>query len=214
MGNLLVTEIFASIQGESHHAGYPCSFVRLAGCNLDCSYCDTLYAKTGGAPMETGEIIERVRALAMPVVEVTGGEPLFREGAEELLLELVKLPNRVLLETNGSLSLENVPPGVTIIMDVKTPGSGMADRNLWENIRRLQSDDEIKAVLTGREDYDWTKGELDARGVFGSVRVSLSPAAGLLDPALLASWMVEDRLDARLQLQLHRILWPNVDRGV
>lgn len=211
---LFVSEIFASIQGESHHAGYPCAFIRLTGCNLDCAWCDTVYAKEGGESMAVGEIVDRVRLMGLPVVEVTGGEPLFQAHTPLLLTELLKLNSRVLLETNGSLPLDTVPEGVSIIMDLKAPGSGMAGKNRWENLSRLGAGDEIKIVVSDRDDYLWAVGELKARGVFGRVKVNFSPVAGTLEPATLAGWMVEDRLDARFQLQLHRIIWPGSDRGV
>lgn len=214
MTTLNVSEIFSSIQGESHFAGYPCAFVRLTGCNLDCVYCDTRYAREGGAQMSVADIVERVATAGLPLSELTGGEPLFQPGTPELLAALQKLPGRVLLETNGSLPLDEVPPGVVIIMDLKTPGSGMEGANLWSNLNRLGREDELKVVLTDREDYEWTVSQLKEREAFGRIRVSLSPAAGLLKPEQLARWMVEDRLDARLQLQLHRIIWPAIERGV
>lgn len=214
MKTLLVSEIFSSIQGESHLAGYPCTFVRLTGCNLDCAYCDTLYAKTGGEEMTIEEIVWRVRSEGLPLAEVTGGEPLAQEGTIDLLGALLASGTRVLLETNGSFPLDRVPQGVLIVMDIKTPGSGMDGSMRWENIERLGQNDEIKVVVCGRGDYDWAAAELKKRGVFGKIRVSFSPCAGLVEPAALAAWMLEDKLDARFQLQLHRIIWPNVDRGV
>lgn len=164
--------------------------------------------------MTVGEIVERVNAEGMPVVEVTGGEPLNQPETVDLLAALCDTGRRVLLETNGSLPVESVPAGVTIVMDVKTPGSGESKANRWENVGALKPGDEIKVVVCSREDYEWAVASLNARGVFGRIRVSLSPAAGLVAPTDLASWMVEDRLDARFQLQLHRILWPDADRGV
>lgn len=214
MNTLKVSEIFASIQGESHHAGYPCAFVRLTGCNLSCGYCDTRYAFEGGETLSVGEVVDRVKGYGLPVSEVTGGEPLFQENTPELLEGLLKVSKRVLLETNGSLDLSSVPRGVVKIMDVKTPGSGMEGANLWENLLLLTPLDEVKAVLTSRADYEWTVKNLKERDVFGRLKVSLSPAAGSLRPADLAEWMVADRLDARFQLQLHRLIWPEVERGV
>lgn len=214
MKTLRISEIFSSIQGESHHAGYPCTFVRLTGCNLACSYCDTLYAKTGGIEMTVDAVVKKIIDQGFALVEVTGGEPLCQEGTPELLGKLLASGKRVLLETNGSLDLGSVPQGVGIVMDIKTPGSGMEGANNWENIGKLRAGDEIKVVVCGRGDYDWAVKELKAHGVFGRVPVSLSPCAGLVSAAELAAWMVEDRLDARFQLQLHRIIWPGIEKGV
>ncbi len=211
---LKVVEIFSSIQGESHWAGYPCTFVRLAGCNLRCSYCDTAYAWEGGTPMGVEEVLRAVDREGQGTVEVTGGEPLCQPAAPALLEALLETGRRVLLETNGSLPLEPVPAGVHIVMDLKTPGSGMAERNRWENLERLGPGDELKVVCADRADYDWAVAELARRNLWGRVRVSLSPVWGRLDPAELARWMLADRLDARLQVQLHRILWPGRDQGV
>lgn len=214
MAELRVSEIFSSIQGESHWAGYPCTFVRLTGCNLDCSYCDTRYAREGGVPMTLSEIVAAVEREGLATAEVTGGEPLHQPGTPELLQALLATGRRVLLETNGSLPLEPVPDGVCVVMDLKAPGSGMAAFNRWENLAELAPTDEIKVVCRDRRDYEWARGALRDRALLGRVRASLSPVWGELDPAELARWMLEDRLDARLQLQLHRILWPAADRGV
>ncbi len=211
---LQVSEIFSSIQGESHWAGYPCTFVRLSGCNLDCSYCDTAYARSGGAAMTPDQVLAAVARDHLHTVEVTGGEPLLQAGTPALLGRLADAGLRVLLETNGSLPLDGIPEPVHVVMDVKAPGSGMADRNRWENLARLRRHDEVKVVCRNREDYRWARGMLRDHAVLGRVPVSLSPVWGELDPAQLAAWMLEDRLDARLQVQLHRILWPGAERGV
>ncbi len=214
MVTLRVVEIFASIQGESHWAGYPCTFVRLGGCNLDCTYCDTRYARHGGDEWGLPALLAAVARDDQAMVEVTGGEPLAQEGAPALLGALVATGRRVLLETNGSLSLEGVPPEVGVVMDLKAPGSGMAAHNRWENLALLKPTDEIKVVCADRADYEWARGVWRDQGLGGRVRVSLSPVAGALEPAELAAWMVADRLDARLQVQLHRVLWPGQERGV
>ncbi len=210
---LLVTEIFSSIQGESHWAGYPCTFVRLAGCNLDCSYCDTRYAREGGTPMPAEAIARQVALAGLATVEVTGGEPLLQPGTIPLLEKLSR-SRRVLLETNGSLPLEGLPPEVCVVMDLKTPGSGMADSNRWENLALLKPTDEVKVVCADRGDYEWARDVLAKHDLPRRARVSLSPVWGALDPAELARWLLADRLDVRLQVQLHRILWPRAERGV
>lgn len=214
MPELLVSEIFSSIQGESHWAGYPCTFVRLAGCNLDCAYCDTRYAREGGSPMDLAAISQAVAREGQGTVEVTGGEPLHQTGTPDLLRTLVATGKRVLLETNGSLPLDSVPPEVVVVMDLKAPGSGMAATNRWENLVSLKPTDEVKVVCRDRADYVWAREALRERRLLGRVRVSLSPVWGEILPTDLARWMLQDRLDARLQLQLHRILWPAVERGV
>ncbi len=210
---LLVTEIFSSIQGESHWAGYPCTFVRLAGCNLDCSYCDTRYAREGGTPMSAEAIARHVAREGLATVEVTGGEPLLQSGVVPLLEELVR-SRRVLLETNGSLPLDGLPRQVCVVMDLKTPGSGMAGSNRWENLALLKPTDEVKVVCSDRGDYEWARDMLAEHDLPRRARVSLSPVWGALDPAELARWLLADRLDVRLQVQLHRILWPRAERGV
>ena len=214
MAALLVSEIFSSIQGESHWAGYPCTFVRLAGCNLDCAYCDTRYAREGGTPVPLDEVLRAVAREGLGTVEVTGGEPLVQPGTPALLEALLEEGRRVLLETNGSLPLDPVPPGVHVIMDLKAPGSGMAHRNRWENLAALRPTDEVKIVCRDRADYEWAAEVIRTRRLVGRVKVSLSPVWGRLDPAALAGWILHDRLDVRLQVQLHRVLWPGRDRGV
>jgi len=215
METIRVSECFTSIQGESHWAGYPCAFVRLAGCNLDCGYCDTRYAREEeGRVKSVADVAAWVAGTGLKTVEVTGGEPLAQPGTLSLLTRLSGQGLRVLLETNGSLPIEGVARRVHVILDVKTPGSGMADRMCWENLKGLKRSDEVKFVLCGRSDYEWAKGVIAEHGLTRRVRVNLSPVHGLLAPGDLARWMVEDRLDARFQLQLHRLLWPGSDRGV
>lgn len=214
MGLLHVCEIFSSIQGESHWAGYPCTFVRLAGCNLDCTYCDTRYARWGGTEMTPAEVVAAVDRDSLAMVEVTGGEPLHQPGAVELLKALARPDRRVLLETNGSLPLEPVPAEVCTIMDLKAPGSGMASRNRWENLALLKPGDEVKVVCRDRADYLWARDVVLRNRLLGRVRVSFSPVWSELDPAQFASWLLEDRLDVRLQVQLHRVIWPGADSGV
>ncbi len=216
MSGLIVSECFTSIQGESHWAGYPCTFVRLAGCNLNCTYCDTKYARdpASGRTLGLTEILETVERAGLTTVEVTGGEPLLQEATPALLEALLATGYRVLLETNGSLPLTGVPEGVVIVMDLKTPGSGTANSNCWENLARLGPRDEVKVVCRHRADYEWARAVLLERNLPARVRVNLSPSSGELEPARLAAWIIEDRLEVRLQVQLHRVLWPDVERGV
>jgi 7-carboxy-7-deazaguanine synthase len=215
MPNVLhVNEIFHSIQGESTHAGLSCVFVRLSGCNLRCVWCDTAYAFHEGAPMSVDEVLGEVRKYDCPVVEVTGGEPLLQEDAIPLLEALLATGSRVLLETSGSVSIARVPLGGARIVDVKCPGSGEADRNLWENFELLRPGDEVKFVIRDRGDYDWAVERLREMHLDGRCPVLFSPEHEGMDPARLAGWVLEDRLPVRLQLQIHKVLWPGAVRGV
>lgn len=220
-GSLAVSELFYSIQGESTRAGLPCAFIRLAGCNLRCGYCDTAYTwEEAGRGMSVPEILAWLEGYPGVLVEITGGEPLCQEGVYPLLTGLLTQRRRVLIETNGSLAINRIPGPVSVIMDLKCPGSGMADRMDWDNIPLLAarkkngSQDEIKFVLCSEEDYVWAK-EIIARYRLPKLAdLLLSPAAGMFAPARLAELMLRDRIQARLQLQLHRIIWPDRDRGV
>jgi len=216
MSDLHVSEIFDSIQGESHWAGYPCTFLRLSGCNLDCAWCDTGFARdsVAGTAWSVPELVREVASRGQPLVEVTGGEPLLQVETPALLSALLSLGRRVLLETNGSLPLNAVPPGVHIVMDLKAPGSGMAEFNRWANLGRLRAGDEVKIVLRNRADWEWARDVIGEYQLLRRTRVSLSPVQGELAPRDLAAWLLEERLDARLQLQLHKVLWPERDRGV
>jgi 7-carboxy-7-deazaguanine synthase len=211
---LQISEIFASIQGESHWAGYPCVFVRLAGCNLDCAYCDTLYAKTGGEAMTLDEVVAKAASFGLKTVELTGGEPLHQPLALELVKRLADRDFRVLIETNGSYPIDRVDQRATVILDLKTPGSKMESMNHWPNLAALKPTDEVKAVVTDRADYLWVVEVIERHSLVGATRITLSPALGQVEPAELAQWMVEDKLDARMQLQLHKLIWPDQDRGV
>ncbi len=211
---LRVNEIFHSIQGESTRAGEPCVFVRLTGCNLRCVWCDTAYAFHEGREMSVEEVLDRVADYRCRVVEVTGGEPLLQPDVLPLLRALVGRDHEVLLETGGSLPIDEVPPGVRRIVDVKCPGSRESSRNRWENLERLRQGDELKFVLADRADYDWATALIGSRGLAGRCALLFSPVHGVLDPGELARWMLEDRSPARLQLQLHKLLWPGVTRGV
>jgi 7-carboxy-7-deazaguanine synthase len=211
---LSVNEIFHSIQGESTHAGIPCAFVRLAGCNLRCVWCDTAYAFDEGREMSVDEVVDRVTSYGCRAVEVTGGEPLLQDDVIPLLQALVGRGHLVLLETGGSLPIDRVPAGVRRIVDVKCPGSGEADKNRWENLDHLREGDELKFVLAGREDYEWAAAQVRARGLERRCPLLFSPVHGILDPGELAGWVLRDRLPVRVQVQLHKLLWPGVERGV
>ncbi len=211
---LRVHEIFHSIQGESTHAGLPCVFVRLAGCNLRCRWCDTAYAFHGGRAMTVAEVVAEVERHGCPLVEVTGGEPLLQPDAVPLMEELLRRGLRVLLETGGSLPIDGVPDGVLRIVDVKCPGSGEAASNRWENIERLRPGDEIKFVIAGREDFLWAAAQVRGRGLADRGAVLFSPVHDEVEPGDLARWVLADGLPVRVQIQLHKVLWPGAERGV
>lgn len=206
-----VCEIFASIQGESSLSGIPMVFIRLTGCNLRCTYCDTKYAYTEGQEMSIKKIISTVKNFRIKFVEITGGEPLLQSEVYELMDELVKNYN-VLIETNGSLSIEKVNSKIKVIMDIKTPGSGMSDKNYLENLNFLKKSDEVKFVLTDRNDYDWAKNFIKRNNI--NVReILFSPAFGILNPQDLARWILEDALPVRMNLQIHKYIFGEI-RGV
>ncbi len=211
---LTVTEIFASIQGETTWSGYPFAFVRLTGCNLRCRYCDTTYAYDGGEEFSPEEVVSRVAAFGIPRACVTGGEPLLQPEARVLVSALLDRGMEVLVETNGTVPLDPLDPRAIRIMDVKCPGSGEHGKMLWDNFRRLRDRDEVKFVIGSEEDYRYAV-ETVARERGGSRwTVLLSPAFGLLPPERLAGWMVGDGVDARFQLQLHKLVWGPDRRGV
>ena len=211
---LRVCEIFRSLQGEGTRAGRPCTMVRLAGCNLRCAWCDTAYAWQAGRERTVDDVLARVGRLGGDLVEVTGGEPLLQPAAPRLLRRLLDAGAETLLETNGSLDLACVPQGVVKIVDFKCPASGQAEGNLWANVRHLTGRDEVKFVLADRADYDFARAAIAEHDLPGRCVVIFSPVAGRLAPALLAEWILADRLPVRLGLQLHRMIWPQRDRGV
>lgn len=211
---LRVNEIFHSIQGESTHAGRPCVFVRLTYCDLRCEYCDTEYAFYEGEERSLDSIVDEVASHGCRLVEVTGGEPLIQEETTALLRRLVEDGFEVLIETSGAWPIESVPDEVAVIMDLKTPGSGMVDRNRWENLEHLGPGDEIKFVLRDRADYEWARSVIGEHGLAESHPVLLSPAWGELEPRALSEWVLEDVLPVRVQLQLHKLIWSPTARGV
>ncbi len=212
--SLLITEIFHSIQGESTWAGTPCSFVRLARCHLRCVWCDTTYSFHGGERMELDAIVAEVERADLPIVEVTGGEPLLQPNVYPLMERLLARGRPVLLETSGAVDIGKVPAGVHRIVDMKAPGSGEVARNEYGNLAQLRAGDELKIVLAGRGDYDWAVALLGEHGIDPAVPVTFSPVHGDLDAAELWSWIVADRLRVRLGLQLHKVIWPAATMGV
>jgi 7-carboxy-7-deazaguanine synthase len=210
---LRICEIFRSLQGETAHVGLPCGFIRLAGCNLDCRFCDTQYARQGGTPMELDELLEKARALDTELMAVTGGEPLLQPEAPTLLARLADEGHRVLLETNGSIDVGSVDPRVIRIVDIKCPGSGMADHNRWRNLETLRDPDQVKFVISSREDFDYMTEVVARHDLLSRLEVLASPAAGRLSPRSLADWLLSSGLRIRLQLQLHRVLWPERQKG-
>jgi 7-carboxy-7-deazaguanine synthase len=212
-----VSEIFHSIQGESSFAGWPCAFVRLAGCGHGCRYCDTTYAEETGTAMTVDEIVQRVLAFDAPCVEVTGGEPLLQPGAFELLSALCDRHPVVLLETGGFLPVERVDKRVHAIIDIKTPSSGVSERNCAANFALALDEPgrfEFKIVVASREDYLWAKEFVADHGILGKCSTIFGPVFGELEPRLLAEWILEDRLPVRMQLQLHKYIWQPDARGV
>jgi 7-carboxy-7-deazaguanine synthase len=210
---LRVTEIFHSIQGESSRLGLPFVFIRLTGCNLRCSYCDTAYAWTGGSGWPVSRITERAKSFGCRFVEITGGEPLVQAETPALARALLDAGLTVLVETNGSLDIDLLPSGTVRIMDIKCPASGESAKMDWENLRRLGPEDEVKFVISDAADYLWAKDVIRANDLERRTRLLLSPAHGRMDAALLAEWMLGDRLNVRLQLPLHKILWPEAQDG-
>ncbi len=219
--SLNLCEIFYSIQGESSFAGLPCVFIRLAGCNLNCSWCDTVYAKTGIKRVSIKEIIRTVRSFGCTLVEVTGGEPLIQAKTPVLISLLLELGFKVLVETNGSISVANLPPECIKIMDIKCPSSGEALRNCFENFDFLTRSDEIKFVIGDRKDYEFAKNIIQTKlirkglpAIIPCKNIHLSPVFGVISAEQLAEWMLNDRLNARLSMQIHKIIWEPDKRGV
>ncbi|GKS56616.1 7-carboxy-7-deazaguanine synthase [Nitrospira sp.] len=209
-----VTEIFHSIQGESTFAGQPCVFIRLTGCPLRCTWCDTAYSFHGGEEMKLEEVSARVEAYGCGLVEVTGGEPLAQAEAFPLLQRLCDQGFTVLLETSGAVDVRGVDRRVRTILDIKCPGSGMSQHMRWENLDCLQATDEIKFVLSDRADYEWARAIVLERGLTARHPVHFSPVFGQLEFRTLAEWILADRLPVRLQPQLHKFIWSPDMRGV
>jgi 7-carboxy-7-deazaguanine synthase len=212
---LTINEIYHSIQGESTWAGEPCVFVRLTFCDLRCNYCDTEYAFYEGKKQALGEIVDAVAALQCPLVEITGGEPLLQKNVIPLMTMLADAGHTVLLETSGAHDISAVDQRVHRIMDLKTPGSGECARNLFSNIEHLTQRDEVKFVIGSREDYEWSREQVQNHALAQRCRAVLfSPIFGRIDPREIVEWILADRLPVRFQLQMHKFIWTPTKRGV
>ena len=214
MTNLAVYSIFKSIQGESTHTGRPCTFVRLAGCPLDCSYCDTAHVRdAAGRTMEVSAILKEVECLGVGLVEITGGEPLAQQGTPELVTALIESRKEVLVETSGAFPIDALDGRAVVIMDVKPPGSGMSGKLVESNLDLVVDRGvEVKFVLTSRGDFDWAVNLIRGRGIEGKCELLFSPVLGEVEPRDLASWLLDSGVNGRLQLQIHHILWPDGEK--
>ncbi len=212
---LRITEIYRSIQGESTWAGLPCTFVRLARCHIRCVWCDTAYAFKGGDSMDISTIVDRCRELAVPLVEITGGEPLVQDGCPRLTQALLDAGFTVLVETSGTLPIADLPAESIKIMDLKCPDSGVCDANEWSNIDALTMRDEVKFVLASRRDYEWARDVTREYGLVERVNAVLfSVAFGIVEPRHVVDWILEDGLDVRFQMQMHKSIWNPSEQGV
>jgi 7-carboxy-7-deazaguanine synthase len=214
-----VCEIFASIQGESAYAGLPCVFVRLSGCNLRCIYCDTVYARDDAGDeeiieMSIEEVIESAHSFGISLIEITGGEPLMQKETPVLVERLLHSGFTVLIETNGSISIKDLDERAIIIMDIKTPASGMFENMDLLNLKYLKAKDEVKFVITDRNDYEWAKNFIKDYRLTDKRSILFSPAYGMLLPSDLAEWIIHDRLTVRLNLQLHKYIYGPDARGI
>ncbi|WP_455377385.1 7-carboxy-7-deazaguanine synthase QueE [Petrachloros mirabilis] len=209
-----VTEIFHSIQGESTYAGQPCVFVRLTGCPLRCTWCDTEYAFYGGSDLSLEDILAKVESYECPLVEVTGGEPLAQADSTALISKLCDAGHTVLVETSGAVDIASLDQRAHVILDVKCPGSGMSERMHWPNLGKLSPKDEVKFVLVDRRDYEWARDVMARYDLAKLCTVLMSPAFGTLESSQLAEWILADRLAVRVQLQMHKFIWAPDMRGV
>ncbi|MBN2189872.1 MAG: radical SAM protein [Candidatus Aureabacteria bacterium] len=213
MGRLKVSEIFKSIQGESSYAGKPCIFIRLAGCNLRCNFCDTRYAYEKGVYFAADALLKKVLKYKTGLVCITGGEPLIQKDIFRVIDGLIRGGKKVLIETNGSVCIKDVNKKAIIIMDIKCPLSGQSGSFLVKNLKHIKSKDEIKFVISGRKDYLWAKRTAE-RFKGKKCGILFSPARGFLKASDLADWMLDDDLNARLNIQLHKVIWPGRNRGI
>lgn len=214
MAQCRITEIFYSLQGETRTIGLPTVFVRLTGCPLRCTYCDTAYAFHGGDKMDIADIVEQVQSYQPRYVTVTGGEPLAQKSCYELLSALCDLDSdiEVSLETSGAMDITNVDPRIICVMDLKTPASGEEAKNKYENIAKLKPQDQIKFVICNKRDYDWSCQKLAEYDLTNKCEVLFSPIHGELKPSDLADWIIQDNLPVRMQIQMHKYLW-NDEQG-
>jgi 7-carboxy-7-deazaguanine synthase len=211
---LRVNEIFKSIQGESSYAGIPCVFVRLTGCNLRCSYCDTTYAYDEGTEMLACEILKTIKGYGCKNVCVTGGEPLLQSSVNKLINLLKKSHYKIFVETGGSINIDMLPKAVTRIMDIKCPDSGMDKEMDWGNIERLKARDEVKFIISSKKDYEWAKRITRKYKLTDRTQILFGVAYGRMKPKTLAGWILKDNLEVRFQLQLQKYIWPDKVRGV
>ena len=211
---LKVNEIYYSIQGESSYTGLPCIFIRLTYCNLRCTYCDSEYTFHDGNNMSINDILETIKQYSCKLIEVTGGEPLVQKECITLLKKLVDLDYEVLLETSGSLTIKDVPKQVINIIDFKCPSSGMKKKNHWDNINYLKPNDEVKFIIEDREDYEWAKIKIRQYNLNKKSKILMSPSYNKIEEKEIVEWILKDNLNVKFQIQLHKIIWKDTDRGV
>ena len=213
-GSLMIHEIYRSIQGEGSHVGWPCVFVRTSMCNLRCKYCDTTEAFSPGTIRNISSIIEQVKGLQCPLVEITGGEPLLQPGTLDLASQLCDHGYRVLIETSGAIPIKAIDFRVVRILDIKTPGSGESAANYWPNMEWLRKTDEVKFVLTSHQDFLWSIDVVNAFDLDSRVSVWFSPSWGQVSYRDLAAWVLESRRNVRVGMQLHKFIWGPSERSV
>lgn len=211
---LKINEIFYSVQGESSYVGLPCVFVRLTYCNLRCSYCDTEYAFYDGKEMTIEEIISEINKYKCELIEITGGEPLLQANVNLLMDELIRLNKKVLLETSGSISIEKVNPSVHIVMDIKTPSSRMSNKNLFSNFDFLKPSDEVKFVISDKDDYNYSLDVIKKYNLENRAKILMGCVFNKLHPKELVEWILNDNLNVRFQLQIHKYIWDPETKGV
>lgn len=212
--DLKINEIFYSIQGESTYVGVPCIFIRLSGCNLRCTFCDTTYAYDEGKMMSVDDVMDKVGSYHTKLVEITGGEPLLQDGIYILMHELIERDYTILLETNGSITLSKVNGKVIKIVDLKCPSSGMSHKMDFSNIHYINKKDQVKFVIGDRRDYNWAKEIINRYNLLEITQVLMSPVHQTLKPEILAQWILDDRLQVRFQIQLHKCIWGSDIRGI